>query len=932
MKPTDFSAYYSAVHGYEPFPWQRRLAALACEDDWPDTLSLPTAAGKTSAIDVAVFALAYQAGHVGRTARLRTAFVVDRRVVVDEAHVHAQKIADALRRAEHPILAELAERLRRFAGRDAEPLNVALLRGGVHRDEHWAHAPDQPTIVVSTVDQVGSRLLFRGYGLSPRTRPIHAGLLGIDTRIVLDEAHISAPFEDTVGFVAAWQRRVERAGELPPPLALTRMTATPRTADAFGLDAKDRVHKVLARRLGASKPATAWITTDLEHEAAERAAQLVGEGKVVGVIVNRVAAARTVFEAIRARLGDVTGEHSLLLTGRARPFERDALLASFRERIFARPKRPSVGVAVVATQTVEVGANLDFDHLITELAPLDALRQRFGRLNRLANHDACSADILVRKESVSGRDAGKDPVYGDRLVLVWTWLAKVGVDLGNGRRSLDFGIDALVETVKASGVDPAQLSSVAPMCPVVLPAHVDAWTRTHPPPTPDPPIGPYLHGPGALDTADVTVIWRADLPHDTDEWEDVVAAVPPQVGEGLPLPRAAVVEWLEHGRSLPLTDLEGDNTEGSRHRPNAPGRVALRWSGVGDSEPVTPTEIRPGDTVVVPAHYGGVDRWGWNPAADAAATDIGDRVAHARDPGRAPVRLHPALLEPDNPRRAVLGAAYRALANGELDSEARDELREALLRSFGLAPSSWRLVRYAPLVENGDDVALLAVPRRGRTEFADDDDSPILGTAVDLDRHSRDVERWARGFAERCAPSTAVRQAIGRAGWLHDVGKADPRMQAWLSEGAPDPDQPLAKSGMDWRERKRNRAARLASGYPDGARHEFQSVAMIDANPAVLADVDAELVLHLVGTHHGFGRGLPPVVVDSDPVEVYLEHGGATLRALSDHGLWRIGSGWTDRFVRLQRAYGPWGLAWLEAVLRLADHRASEQEAEEGAL
>ena len=70
MTPDDFPAFYQAVHGRRPFPWQARLARDVAGGGWPAVIELPTAAGKTTAIDVAVFALALQAGRglAGRTA------------------------------------------------------------------------------------------------------------------------------------------------------------------------------------------------------------------------------------------------------------------------------------------------------------------------------------------------------------------------------------------------------------------------------------------------------------------------------------------------------------------------------------------------------------------------------------------------------------------------------------------------------------------------------------------------------------------------------------------------------------------------------------------------------------------------------------------------------------------------------------------------
>src|SRR4030095_14961122 len=105
------------------------------------------------------------------------------------------------------------------------PLHVICLRGGMYRDEAWARSPAQPVVCVSTVDQVGSRLLFRGYGLGARTcntLPIHAGLAGDDALVVLDEVHLSSPFEQTLGAVDRYRRWADRP--VPGPWHVVRMS------------------------------------------------------------------------------------------------------------------------------------------------------------------------------------------------------------------------------------------------------------------------------------------------------------------------------------------------------------------------------------------------------------------------------------------------------------------------------------------------------------------------------------------------------------------------------------------------------------------------------------------------------------------------------------------------------------------------------------
>ncbi len=103
LTPDDFAAFFDEVHGHKPFPWQERLLRRVAKSDgeWPSVLDLPTGSGKTAAIDIAVFHLALDADRgPERRAPVRIAFVVDRRLVVDDAFARADKLAKALTSAQ----------------------------------------------------------------------------------------------------------------------------------------------------------------------------------------------------------------------------------------------------------------------------------------------------------------------------------------------------------------------------------------------------------------------------------------------------------------------------------------------------------------------------------------------------------------------------------------------------------------------------------------------------------------------------------------------------------------------------------------------------------------------------------------------------------------------------------------------------------------
>lgn len=988
----DFDDFFRSAHGHEPFPWQRRLAAQVVRDGrWPELLDLPTGTGKTAAIDIALFALASRPDVFPR----RIAFVVDRRVVVDQAAEHARATQEWLTSGCDGTVTQISNRLRELWGgkKDEPPFEVAVLRGGMPRDEGWAARPDRPVVVFSTVDQVGSRLLFRGYGVSPRMAPIHAGLLGNDTLFLLDEVHLSTAFAETMRALdVRWRRWYIRgnAPALPDRWAVVRMSATPRDerrGPRFGLDDEDRKNPIVAKRLMANKRAileSMKVTGDesartQEFAAActERAVKLLsGPVRTLAVIVNRVDLARSVFDALENK-GEGRFE-TILITGRMRPLDRDEILgrrfdpASLLSRLATGRTRSESDrpLIVVSTQSIEAGADFDFDAMVTECASVDALRQRFGRVDRVGDLEESRSAILVRQDQIGVKSP--DPIYGDALVATWRWLEASASSAG-GQAEIDFGIAAF-PSLPENADERRELFPDAAHPPVLFPAHLDSWAQTNPRPEPDPDVALWLHGPRES-PADVSIVWRGDLtpdllgPGNEEEIAERLVAVPPSSLEALSVPIHAAKRWLSRNPAEPIADVEGGGPESEdelsesvrgrkavriAQQPHKREAVTERERRTIRAEIIEAKEIRPGDTIIVPATYGGVRmrrsegarlNGNWDPLSDETVTDLGDWASLIHR-GRAVLRLFD-----DSSLLANAGPVPKQDPETEesdistriaewLDRLPADENSKLAKIVFAL-----RTTRYRILEHQDGTVTLIGKKRIDPKKVAgfventaaeivteDDDSSSFIGVEVPLRQHLDDVEHEAKRFARNLALPDSVVQDLALAAKLHDIGKADPRFQQMLVGGSEVGvallDEPLAKSVGHMRDARARERARVRSNYPRGYRHELLSVAMLeDANGLLAGGYDRDLVLHLVGSHHGWCRPFAPAVEAGSSIDVALDLDGKHLEANTAHNLARLDSGVADRFFALIERYGWWGLAWLEAIMRLADHRASEARA-----
>lgn len=1013
LDAADFAVFFRAIHCKDPFPWQQALVDhLAEHDDWPGgrVLDLPTGSGKTAALDAAVFHLALRFESPARAA-LRIALVVDRRLVVDDAYERAEKIACLLENpakaadAQRPVVAEVARRLQHLAGDGEPPLVARRLRGGAPLEPDWARTPTQPTILCSTVDQVGSRLLFRGYGVSNRMKPVHAGLLGTHSLILLDEAHLSEPFRQTLQVVReignpGGPDRHRHAG-----VRTVLLSATPGRSSTrpFGLTPDDHVHPVLRARLEASKRATlrkvAGDPVDSfvkeAREIADRLRHADVPAPAIGVVVNRVSLARSIFEKLQKREKE-TASDTVLMIGRSRDVERNRIvdaLAPFKTGASRRREMLAGGTEtadegrlplfretledsdagplfVVATQCLEVGVDLDLDGLVTQAAPLDALRQRFGRVNRAGRSVSAASVVLAPAEDVAKK--ADDPVYGDRIVKTWDMLRR----MARGD-TVDFGIKALDRRLRDLSVDVPALAAPREFAPVLMPAYLDLWSQTSPPPAADPEVGLFLHGVERA-SADVSLVWRGDVteadlkPDAETDLNELLRLAPPRAAEMVEVPLWSVRAWLrrswDDARLAHVADVPQRGDDQETDRADGSGRRAFRWAGTGDprTRTVRPGELRPGDVLVVPAKYGGCDDFGWapvsDPASDKPVTDVADDAARPFRGRRHAVRVTRDVANDDNQWDRLAGVldddgvADRELVErllevlptepapdldeGNGDVATPRPVREAL---EALQRAKGRIVKHLPYAGGADGGAVLEAPHGLREDGATDpkksevapateDDTQTSGNTVSIDDHTGHVVERVTGFVRRLELQS-VAGDLELAAFLHDAGKADRRFQNLLSGGDPwnRPDgDAMAKSG-----RPSPKGAWERAGLPKGWRHEALSVRMAQAHPRFADASDPALVLWLIGTHHGFGR---PFFDFVDPHDDTSGHDGCT--GCLEVERWTPapgpgpqslefnvdGADWAAMAERLKRRYGIWRLAHLEAILRLADHRASESE------
>lgn len=877
---TDFETRFEHLTGSAPFPWQARLYGHFLKGDLPSALDLPTGLGKTATIAVWLLALARHArGGTMRDFPRRLVYVVNRRTVVDQATREAEQIRKAL--VSTPELSAAADALRSLSAQPSEgPLAISTLRGEFADNAEWRDDPSRPAVIVGTVDMIGSRLLFSGYGRGFKSRPLHAGFLGQDTLLVHDEAHLESAFQELIAAIESEQQRRKEFRRF----RVMALTATSRgDSGQFGLTDADRKHGVVRKRINAKK-GVSLHRIDNEKDTADQVVKLAlthqDSGHAILVFLRKL-------EDVQKVAGKLPQGRVQTLTGTMRGLERDRLAKE--DVTFARfmPKHepavtPQQGtVYLVCTSAGEVGVNISADHLVCDLTPFDSMAQRFGRVNRFGDGDA-RIDVVYdasRKGDSSSQDktvsemksggeskpSSKFDQACERTVALLQQLPK----------REDQRHDASPAALGALPVADRQAAFTPP--PTILPASdilFDAWAltsiRQKLPGRPS--VADWLHGVAEWEPPETHVAWRKEVDYLTDELR--TRYKPEDLLEDYPLKPHELLRDRSDRVFGHLKKLAETHADRRVWLVDGGDSVMIRTLGelaAGDKDALN------GRTVLLLPEIGGLSESGMLSSSaeygEQRQYDVADRW----------------LDEDGSPRRLRVWD----------DDAAPDGMRRV------------RTIDTLPDADDEQDQDGQPISRRYwrwyvQPRSADDDGSRTARNEQKLAPHLQAAERFAAALVAKLLSEPDEARAVTLAAKWHDLGK---HRSIWQrSIGNHDSNLVLAKSGGKPRLIK-------ITDYRTDYRHELGSLIDVSSDPEFrqLTPEMQDLVLHLIAAHHGRARPHFPTDESFDP-ERPEERTAEIVREVP------------RRFARLQRKYGRWGLAYLESLVRAADALASQND------
>lgn len=868
-----------------PFPWQIELyEKWFAKGAFPSSCNLPTGLGKTAVIAIWLIALM---NHPDKMPR-RLVYVVNRRTVVDQTTSEVERVRKNLQK-----LQNVPDHARQLA--------ISTLRGQFADNREWSADPSRPAVICGTVDMIGSRLLFSGYGVGFKSKPLHAGFLGQDVLLVHDEAHLEPAFQTLLVKIEKEQKRCQEFGRFH----VMELSATSR-GNGNGKDGEDKGESVFGltdyernippvipnppaepihhvwRRQKAKKALECHEIED-ENKLPEKIVRLAKEREgAILVFVRKV-------EDVERIIKELPEGSSEQLTGTLRGLERDGLVNKpIFQRFLPESNRnkdvtPAPGtVYLVCTSAGEVGVNISGDHLVCDLSTFESMTQRFGRVNRFGERPDTQIDVVYPKEF-----GKKDKKTGS-----------VKVDeLGRQRqRTLDLlkQLNGDASPAALGTLDPTACRNAFTPSPTILPAtdiRFDAWALTTIAPPlvrtqlpGRPPVEPYLHGISDWQPPETHVAWR-------EEVEFITGALlerykPEDLLEDYPLKPHELLRDRSDRIFKHLHRIAAEHPEAPAWIVDTQDRVevtSLKTLTGGDERTINYK------TILLPPLVGGLAQTGTldgTAVRKKLAAEKADEIAERCQTG------------------AFEGVHYDVADEWFDDKEGKSQRRRRRWDNAEV-PLYMRRVRTLDITSDDEDEQFDG--RRFwywyvRPRSADDDGSRSARIAQELVPHLQAVEQEAREIVSRLGmlvnnPTEA--QAVILAAKWHDLGK---RRDIWQrSIGNLDPDIVLAKSGP-------NMKPRDITTY----RHEFGS--LLDASALSefqnLKEETRKLVLHLIAAHHG--RARPHFPID-EAIDLEREHQAVTALA----------SETPRRFAHLQRKYGRWGLAYLESLVRAADYAVS---------